>query len=85
MCNEEPFLENINFLGFYKTKSDIFCLFFLWSPFGVILRSFFSLYDEKLLSGFFHYSEVKRDEQTQATDLSLKNNRDVLLNSPVNF
>ena len=34
---------------------------------------------------FFYYSEVKRDEQTQATELSLKNNRDVLLNSPVNF
>ena len=85
-----PFCKTLTSQDFTKRNLIFFAYFFFGSQLGVIVGSFFSLYVEKLLSGllsgfFFYYSEVKRDEQTQATELSLKNNRDVLLNSPVNF
>ena len=71
-----PFCKTFTSQDF--TKRIFFAYFF----FGYHLELFSvpsSVYTTKnVYQGFFNYSEVKRDEQTQATDLSLKNNRDVL-------
>lgn len=80
-----PFCKTFTSQDFTKRNLIFFAYFF----FGHYLELFSvpsSVYTTKdFYQGFFYYSEVKRDEQTQATDLSLKNDRDVLLNSPVNF
>lgn len=82
-----PFCKTFASQDFTKRNLIFFAYFFFDHHFELFSVPSSVYTSKNFYQGFFFfcYSEVKRDEQTQATDLSLKNNRDVLLNSPVNF